>query len=393
MYINFNNKKISLGVLLVGISYFFVLVDPWGWNMIIYMLPVYMVFVLQTIILNKGCLQIRKCCVLFCFFAFYTILSLFLVANMDGSIGKTIRHVYECIILISFSSFVFSKHEKNFLIYAYAYSTVAVVIKMVIQRETLDGEAINRYTISNFGKQMDPNYLVGGMLFAVLFLFYQILNKKHKVKEIILLGIVVGAILSTGSRGGLLSLIVGCTCLFLSEKKSYKTILYGGIIVLGAAMVYLLLPSELAFRFSPASFNDGSNSLRLNLWQTSYKIFLTNPIWGRGGNAMRNLGMQYGALRHLIAHSTYLDIFTDYGIVGGVSFFSIIVYLLIMALKKRNSLVLGLIIATSVCGVFISAEDSAFYWQNILMSFMLLQSTNESVDGNIYALKRGNNGK
>lgn len=47
-------------------------------------------------------------------------------------------------------------------------------------------------------------------------------------------------------------------------------------------IIIMLLPREIISRFDYHNFNDGSNSLRLNLWGTAIKIWGSNPLLGEG---------------------------------------------------------------------------------------------------------------
>ena len=132
-----------------------------------------------------------------------------------------------------------------------------------------------------------------------------------------------------------------------------------------------LLPDNIVSRFNIKNFYDASNSLRINLWLASIKIFLSNPIWGRGGNSMLALGMDYGARSNLQSHNTFLEILTDYGIIGFLLLGYCFGTILKVSFKKKNFLVFSICVSTFCCAFFLPASYSAFLWQNLMLSYAL----------------------
>lgn len=374
MELKISIPKVRIPVLAIAISYFFVIINPWGWNMILHLLPFYMVFIAFSMFSNNIHIKLDRYCFLLFIFAAYTVISCLFFANLDGTPGKVLRHVYEFVIALFFISYNFTKREISFLIKMYSISALFVGVKMLLQGSVMyDMEGITRHLIENFGKKMDPNYLSACLLFAGVYFFYKCVKTTFKIRYVILFCIPAISILATGSRGGLLSLAVGCGIIFIGEYNFTKKALLGIVLITICIFLYQILPDSYAFRYSLQSINDSSNHYRVNLWKTAFAIFLSNPIFGRGGNSMLNYAISYGAFRELLCHNTYLAIMADYGIIGAITFFSMLVGSMLQAVRKKNNFVLGILFATGVCGIFICGEDSAFYWQNLLLSYVLLK--------------------
>ena len=365
--------KMRLSIIILGLSYFFVLINPFGWNMLIHLFPFYIFFIIDSSRINNGISRVKKYCIPFIFFSIYAVLSMVFISNLDGTSGKVIRIIYEMILLVLFTSYQFSRKELDYFIKCSIASGCLIGLKMIIQGSVWPTDEM-RHVITNFGKMMDPNFMSAGIILPILWEGYVCLRYHFKKKDVILFCILAIIILATGSRGAALAVFVGCLILYLCNKCTRRHLLTGFIIIVSAIIVYINLPGYVSFRFSINSLHndDGSNYLRFNLWRTCYRIFQSSPIIGRGGNSMLNYGMEYGAFMNLMTHNTYLDMLADYGVVGFLLFISVIAGLIVRAIKYKQFFVLALSVSTVVCSIFISANHAAFFWQNIMFGYVWL---------------------
>lgn len=363
--------KIRLSVIILGLSYFFILINPFGWNMLIHLFPFYIFFVIDRSRINNGLSRVKKYCVPFIFFSIYAILSMVFISSLDGTSGKVIRIIYEMIILVLFTSYQFSRRELDYFIKCSIASGCLIGLKMIIQGSVWPTDEM-RHVITNFGKKMDPNFLAASIILPILWEGYVCLRYHFRKKNVILFCMLAVIILATGSRGAALAVFIGCLILYLSNKCTRRHLLAGFIIIFSAIIVYINLPEYVSFRFSINSIHNdsGSNYLRFNLWRSCYHIFQSSPIIGRGGNSMLNYGMEYGAFRNLMAHNTYLEMLADYGVLGFLLFISVIIDLIVKAINHKQFFVLALSVSTVVCSIFISANHAAFFWQNIMLGYV-----------------------
>lgn len=233
---------------------------------------------------------------------------------------------------------------------------------------------VHRFSIVNFGKIMDPNYLAALFILPIILIFFGIVKGGSNVRRLGLFFILFAAVLATGSRGAFVSVILGCGIIYLKENNNIKKITIGVFILIFLFIIsFIILPREIIDRFDYRNFNDDSNSLRVNLWKTALKIFASNPIFGRGANSMINLGKSYGARLNLIAHNSYLEILADYGLVGFSLWITPFVFIFLKGIKHKNYLIVGILAGTYACAFFISAQHSAFLWQNVLICYILIQ--------------------
>lgn len=353
---------------LICLSFFVVLINPLGWHMIIHVAPLYLLFIFQNFKrLNYGIPRPVKWFI--CFFI-YTLFSCLFISHGNGTFDKIIRYFYELLILWIFINSNLSLNKTITLIKFYTLSCLGIVIKMAIQRAALP-EDHERYSIMNFVKMMDPNFLSALFILPTIILFYRLLHERKVNKVYILFILFVVAIFATGSRGGLISIGIGCMILFLKDCSLKKKILFifSGSIVL---VILVAFEADKLSRYSIENLNDGSNVLRFHLWSVAWDIFTSNPVFGRGANSMLNLGITYGARINIMIHNTYLEILTDYGILGFIMWVAPSIHILRKSVKQNHLLVTSILISTYFCAFFISAQDSAFFWQNIILSYMIL---------------------
>lgn len=357
------------------LAYFVVLINPLGWHMIIHVMPFYVPFLLKNIS-KINFINPRPVLYMFLFFI-YTLISAIFISNGTGTYDKLLRYFYELLLMAIFFNIRISTGAIRLLIKFYTFSCVAVVIKMLVQRAVLP-EDETRYTIYNFIKMMDPNFLTGLFVFPSIVLFYRIIHNVRRKVDLPIFVLLTGAILATGSRGGLVSVVIGCGILLWKDAGIKTKLIFSA--------VFLLLISLLSYstinninRFTSEGLNDGSNALRFHLWSVSWKIFMTDPIFGRGANSMINLGLHYGARINIMVHNSFLEILTDYGIIGFLLWFFAFWNILKKAIKIKNSLIISILLSTFFCAFFISAQDSAFWWQNIILCNAMLYCINNEV--------------
>lgn len=355
---------------LIALSFFVVLVNPLGWHMFLHVAPFYISGILKNIHrmrLSRSILTRN-----YFFFVLFTLLSAVAVSFYAGAEGRILRYCYELIILMFFVSYPFSLSSVQYLFKAYALSCFIVCLKMLVQRAHLITDE-NRFTILNFGKLMDPNFLAALFVFPTLMLINNIIVGTYNKKTISLLLLFLVAIVATGSRGALFAIGIGSVIIYMRQNVSFskKCLLFLGVVLLGA--IFLYVEADRMERFSAANLDDDSNELRFNLWSAAWDIFKSSPLLGCGANSMLALGLKHGARINLMVHNTYLEILADYGLVGFLLWSSIPIYILKKALIKENVLVQGALIGTVFCAFFISAQNSAFYWQNILFCYLMLK--------------------
>ncbi len=120
------------------------------------------------------------------------------------------------------------------------------------------------------------------------------------------LGAMAYALLLTGSRGGMLALLVGLLVFLRNRFGSTMTIVLG-VLVLPAI---LLLAGD---RQASLSTEEGTSQARIQLWSDGLVLLRDAPLFGIGHD-------QYVEFAGQVAHNSYLHCFTELGFFGGILF-------------------------------------------------------------------------
>jgi len=236
------------------------------------------------------------------------------------------------------------------------------------------GNATSRQVLSILGTEMDPNNLAALYLMGIaISVYYLIINNFKEKKYIVILVLNSAALFLTASRAGFLTLLLILTILVIYtiiNNTTPKIIKMIFIILIFISLVYYLsihiIPEESLERiFSIQGYTGegGSGSIRLRLWSKARDMFLVKPFfgWGWGGH---NLGL----------HNTFITLLIDTGIIGFILFI-ILFFILYFKSSSDNKLLITLILISSmVPSFFIDAINKRFFWNGIILSFMIVNS-------------------
>lgn len=224
--------------------------------------------------------------------------------------------------------------------------------------------------LSNYSQFSVPNDL---LFLSLLAPFNIYLISKHKLSLITLVAVFccvasLGAIIVIQSRGALLTMILSLTVTtgLLYPKKSLLA--FSGIIV-AAALLDGVLGFELSGRFI------STFQTRIPLWYSAFNMFLDAPVFGHGPGSFSVMSDNYRAMldlpksmmidsRHTPwAHSLYLELLAERGVLGLVTFLAYLFIVSTTAWKmfrmkisldsyRLSSVTLGFIAAFLFCGLF-----------------------------------------
>ncbi len=153
----------------------------------------------------------------------------------------------------------------------------------------------------------DPNDFSLMMLPAILFSGHFVLwapRLWQKLLALISAASLVQATLLTQSRGGMLGLLAGIAVMFLLRYGIKRSIPF---LVLGA----IGLGAMAAGRQMDFSMESGSGQVRIQIWLVCISLIVRNPVLGVGPSQL----VQYA---DFVAHNSFLQAFTELGLLGGV---------------------------------------------------------------------------
>jgi hypothetical protein len=222
---------------------------------------------------------------------------------------------------------------------------------------------------SGFGTRIaglagDPAQL-GALLSITVLLLFVLRNNFGKRWSILLVLLLTGATIATGTRNALLSLALGCAAAMLCERRATIMLLNACAVV-----VLVLVPTTLAVLASPEAqdylasqfrVDDPNAYSRLAVWHDMYQIFRRSSaldlILGGGYLYIQDI---YGS-----PYNSFLRLFFNHGLVLVVPFLLVVATLAILAVLDRNiqrrQIVLGLLVYWFSFSMFLDTAFSEFF--------------------------------
>jgi O-antigen ligase len=185
----------------------------------------------------------------------------------------------------------------------------------------------------------DENDFAMAMNMIAPFPFFLAQAEQKSTKRLLYLGLsglFVLAVIFTFSRGGFVGLLAVMICCCLRSPKKLRSV---AVIVVLALLASLYAREGYMKRIESAweeGISAGTGEDRMYMWRFGWKMFMDNPAIGVGqGNFEARFAdyegdeRLYGVTRTWrAAHSLYLTLLPELGLVGGVIFFMMMRYLL-----------------------------------------------------------------
>lgn len=213
--------------------------------------------------------------------------------------------------------------------YVYSYNGIGGLLRS-LQYSPIDSVLVQR------------NILAFNMAITVLMCTYKILylNKKGYF-FLLILPIVIT--LGSGSRRGLITIIVAISILYILKNPNEKIVLNIIVAIVGILIAYQFIKhSNLTYLTTRIDsllnvFSDNSNASasdqgRLDMIITGISMFTKKPIFGYGAGAFKNLA-GYG----IYSHNNYVELLVNFGIVGFGLYYSVIISCVIKLIKLINN--------------------------------------------------------
>lgn len=270
-----------------------------------------------------------------------------------GKIELNSVHFFSALFLISTVTTLFADNSSNAVMYVRGYIETIALLFLITVREynkteleafevtqlILLGILIylgfagadwygDRNTMTLFGATCDPNYFAGLFLLPIAVALKKVGENKLYTALCPVL-IILGAyiVLTSGSRGGLLALVVTVVSFVFINAKNAKQRLIGlGIAVVIAAIMWTiiipLLPDKVSERFSVAEVIESRGTSRIDIWISMLNA-IKSSTWelfcGRGINSYHEM-MIGGKLVHVVAHNQFIQSMYNQGLFGFISF-------------------------------------------------------------------------
>lgn len=354
--------------------------------MIILLLLMFFMLVRKSVVTNS--LQFLLYGIIWCL----TFVAGTFMSNNSPYVGDMIDILYISILIMFTCLFMGIKFEKSrikTIFWIYIICNLLVSVNIIINYLIGNYYVDQRASFFIHGVYKDPNYVSSLIVPAVFFAFLILKKMNHFFQKLLLavaLGIMVLAILITGSRAALIGLLMPVLVYITLQILSRNTkFIYKIGIILGA-IITAFVGSYILMTSGESRLTDVSgymNDIRVVIWSDALSFWARSPIIGNGVNAVSNytLTCWYGRA----THNCFLDLLGDSGLVGIICLIGII-RLIIKKLQDK-----GIAIAFAVACLVPQAFINGFYGFNfwfLICLFKLLVNYQETERQKTYTINQ-----
>lgn len=248
------------------------------------------------------------------------------------------------------------------------YSGIITILVVFYYLFTNFDFSTNSRPYINFGHRMDPNYFASNLvLLTFVYSYFTFKGSSTKIKliSIITLSSIFYIILLTGSRGGMLANIMIFIIMLFANFKTKDILKYSTIIIASSFVVlkYFLpnVPEGILSRLSISSAKATGGSGRLRIWIESIRIYKEGTffelIFGRG----------FGTTKYVVStghlnHSSWIQSLTEGGIIGLLSWTTLIVTIFISKIKRKNLNKIALLLAMNIVLLTLDFHYTRMFW-------------------------------
>jgi O-antigen ligase len=202
-------------------------------------------------------------------------------------------------------------------------------------------------------------------------------------------GLVLGlAEISTLSRGGLLALAAMTAVALLTIPSVRLRIALGAAALLSVGAIFAL--PVLGPRVESTLNQNGTLSVRLQIWVTTLRMLRDHPVFGAGLDSYQQVMAPYRASDPRLApqpypHDILLTSWTELGLLGMVTFLYLLVYLVVSAFRafaRATGLERELMWGTGTAFVMLAVHglvDSPYWKNDLSVEFWMLAAIEVAV--------------
>ncbi|MBO4897879.1 MAG: O-antigen ligase family protein [Clostridia bacterium] len=257
-------------------------------------------------------------------YVLYTILQLS-GYYVDRSVTTTRDMVLGFLTFMLISMRVYNEREIRLIEWIWL-GVGAICIYVAFSSKEVVSEIEERAVIRVFGCEEDQNQFCSYFIMPFLICIKRI-TKKEKLMPLyaVMLLLMMYAILKTGSRGGLLGILIGAFAYIIIGIKSVKAkvaICLATVVlsVLVITVVFPLLPETVRERYSIEQVAEDKGSGRFDIWEYLLEYTFAKPeriIFGSGVlSSYKILSEAPKTFLNGVAHNTFIQIFSDQGLLG-----------------------------------------------------------------------------
>lgn len=313
----------------------------------------------------------------FWLFLWYVVLLVLVGLAYGGFLHEMVRRfiqLTQMLILLAFG-FQFLQNSKfaKLVFLTFAFSAFALVSLELVGRQYL--KVLSWGSVERVGVLDWSLNALGGVLAVAGVAFIGVAfggQKRITIRTWFLISLTLIpltlALARTGSRTGMLALILGAVVLFLRRSRTLagkvRVLAMGSVIVL--ILLVIMAHNETANVRWTATFERNDLAKRQDIFSASLEVFRARPIFGWGpGRNVYVIGAKIHR-NYVDTHNSLLWILTETGILGAIPFLLGILLCLRSAWRARKGpngiLPLALLIATLVVNSSTTAINMKYTW-------------------------------
>lgn len=256
-----------------------------------------------------------------------TILFFLLVVNVVDTRDK-LKHVVLVFLISATAVGAFAVVQRALPQFQYAQRGAKDIVEEVLvgaQVDTLEEELVGGAVLRSGGTSYHPLILALNctLIAPLLAVGAQRLRGKKRWLALFALAVTVAALVSSGSRSGLLSFTVVMLILLLKGTLRVNLLMIGGGL-LALLVAWPLIPADIKTRlFSADAYNvDRSSSLqfRVEMAEAGLSVWRDHPLLGIGLGNLTEIGLRMpsGVLEGMSSgtHNVYLQVALETGLIG-----------------------------------------------------------------------------
>ena len=303
------------------------------------------IYFLFSLLFYKKPFRINIVHIVLCVYTVVTLVTVF-VNPSRSNIEYIIGYFLNAALFICISIVEYNESELKLLEYVQIALLIIITAITFYNGTTVHGRA----TLSLFGQEYDPNYYVGFFIFPLTVTMKKIYTGKYRLVYIALALLAIYAVFSSGSRGGLLAILVTIAAFAIIYPKKRKEKL---LVLLGMLLAVLFfwfairpfLSDTVVERMSISAVIETGGTNRTKVWASMINE-MKNSSWeivfGRGIQQYHRMTID-GKVYMAAAHNHIIQVMYDQGIIGLVAFALLVIVCIARCFKKRKCVAIALV--------------------------------------------------